>query len=248
MTTQKCNRCKVTLLVAKFKVKRCGNTQKYCIDCNAKLGAWNKKNKNKHACPQCKYKCSRASNLTKHIKAVHEKIKGFKCDKCKYECYEAVHLRRHIKAVHEKIKGFKCDKCKYTCSEGSTLHRHIKICTGELNISSGELMCRNILDDLKIEYETEVSKIQNADGNWLRFDFEIKVNERTMYIEIDGRHHFKPVRFGGISEEKALANLRKVQRDDKHKDEWCDYNGLPLLRIPTSMKDQMRELIEQFIL
>ena len=49
---QKCNRCKVNLTIDKFKVKRCGNAMKQCIECNEKGTV----NRNKNRCEHGKYK------------------------------------------------------------------------------------------------------------------------------------------------------------------------------------------------
>jgi len=53
---QKCNRCKVNLTIDKFKVKRCGNTMKQCIECNEKCMRNKSRcehNRNKTRCKDC---------------------------------------------------------------------------------------------------------------------------------------------------------------------------------------------------
>jgi len=77
-------------------------------------------------CDKCEYTCSTNTRLKLHIKSVHEKIKDFKCDKCHYMCSTNGDLKQHIKQVHDKIKNFKCDVCSYTCSTKDNLRQHIK--------------------------------------------------------------------------------------------------------------------------
>jgi hypothetical protein len=103
------------------------------------------------------------------------------------------------------------------------------------------------LDDMKISYEQEVSKIKNDDGNWLRFDFEIDYNEKLLYIEYDGRQHFKPATFGGMSKEKAQKAFEKLQKHDKMKNDWCKKNRHPLLRIPYTEFGDVAKLITDFM-
>ena len=59
-------------------------------------------------CSECDYVFYRRDNLTKHIKAVHLKVKTFKWSECSNDFYGKVDLKRHIKSVHLKEKLFKC--------------------------------------------------------------------------------------------------------------------------------------------
>ena len=58
MDRQRCGRCKVNLPLDRFKVKRCGNRQKRCMECNAKAAAQRAANKCEHGrrrqqCREC---------------------------------------------------------------------------------------------------------------------------------------------------------------------------------------------------
>lgn len=46
---------------------------------------------------------------------------------------------------------------------------------------------------------------------------DIYIPELKLAIEYDGKQHFKPVRFGGISEERAIKNLKIAKRLDRRK-------------------------------
>jgi uncharacterized Zn-finger protein len=87
----------------------------------------------KFQCESCDYISSTKSNLKRHVKHVHLKVKvkdvvskKFKCEKCEYMCVYNCTFKQHIKAVHEKLKEFKCDKCDYSCALSGTLKTHIK--------------------------------------------------------------------------------------------------------------------------
>ena len=126
MTTKiKCGRCKVSLDVDKFKMKRCGNRQKTCIECCDKKIKWMKQNK-QFKCDKCDYKCCQKNNLKKHVKVIHDKIKDIKCDKCEFICSENSKLYRHIRSVHDNIKDFECSQCDFKCSTSENLYRHIR--------------------------------------------------------------------------------------------------------------------------
>jgi len=144
---QKCSRCKCKKLLELFKVrKNTGAILKTCIQCcerfkcdiencdyicslNSNLQRHIKSVHNKIKdveCEFCDYTCSLNSNLQRHIKSVHNKIKDVECEFCDYTCSQNSDLQKHIKSVHNKIKDFECEFCDYTCSKNSDLQRHIK--------------------------------------------------------------------------------------------------------------------------
>ena len=230
---QSCDKCD-------FKFSRAGHLQQHIKAVHDKI--------KDQACDKCSFKFSTAGNLQQHIKAVHDKIQDHVCDKCSFKCSDAGNLQRHIKSVHDKIKDYVCDKCDFKSSTASDLQKHIKICTGNLNISSGELACRKAFELLGIEYETEVCEIKNDEDNWLRWDFKITLNDKPAYIEYDGEAHFKPVCFGGMDKDTAKKNFIKLQQHDKIKNDYCAQNEYPLLRIPYYRFEEIMELISEFVL
>jgi hypothetical protein len=185
--------------------------------------------------------------LQRHISFVHNKEKPIECPQCDHKCDQNSSLKTHIRAIHDKIKPFKCSTCEYKCGINSRLQEHIKICSGDLNISGGELACRKAIELLGFEYETEVCEIKNEDDKWLRFDFKVVVGDKSYYIEFDGHAHFKPVRFGGISLERAKLKFEKLKKHDKIKNDYCEEHNLPLLRIPYMRIDETMSLIREFL-
>jgi KRAB domain-containing zinc finger protein len=51
-------------------------------------------------CAQCNYKTSRESNLSRHTKSIHEKIR-YNCDICPYTTTRTNYLKEHIRFVHQ---------------------------------------------------------------------------------------------------------------------------------------------------
>ena len=74
----------------------------------------------------CSHSCSVPSNLTKHIKNVHLKIKANKCQNYP-DCDAAFAYKRdlvfHIEAVHLMIVH-KCQSCEVTFTDKKNLRKH----------------------------------------------------------------------------------------------------------------------------
>ena len=75
-------------------------------------------------CDICNKLFSNQSNLRKHIKSVHEKMK-FKCEICGSQ---KDNLRRHKKAVHSKSIEFKCTVCERKFSRKENLLANKNVC------------------------------------------------------------------------------------------------------------------------
>lgn len=112
---RKCSRCHSEVLDEFFSKNRKGELKKCCNNCL-----------NRFKCVKCDYKCSTKGHLTRHVKAVHDKIQDVECKTCDYKCSDNSNLARHIKQVHDKIKDFECPTCDYKCSTNGHLKKHIK--------------------------------------------------------------------------------------------------------------------------
>ena len=75
----------------------------------------------------------------------------------------------------------------------------------------------------------------------LPFDFYLP--NQNICIEYDGEQHFKPIeKFGG------QENLKNVQNRDKIKTEFCEKQGITLIRIPYTLNfKKIPEFINQYI-
>ena len=81
-----------------------------------------------HLCAN--FKCSRKSELNRHIGKMHQKSQEkFKCDKndCFYSTTSKQHLTRHVQLVHKSSDGisYHCQLCSYTSLTMDNLRKHI---------------------------------------------------------------------------------------------------------------------------
>ena len=69
----------------------------------------------KHFCVICNKSFNVLSNLKKHIKEVHEKVKRVKklqkCEICEKTFPGGSYLKIHIHTVHEKLRKYQCKEC-----------------------------------------------------------------------------------------------------------------------------------------
>ena len=199
-------------------------------------------------CDKCDYKFSRSQHLKQHIKQVHDKIKDFECNLCDAKFSTNGNLKQHIKAIHSKIKDFECNLCDYKCSAKSDLKQHILICTGKDTCSSGEYKIKQVLNEMIVEYEFDSSYEVKSDKGYLRWDFIINTENEPLFIEYDGKQHFIPCQFGGMTKEKAQEAFEKQKKYDKIKDDYCTENGYLLLRIPYTEYGNINKIVADFVI
>lgn len=208
--------------------------------------------KNKHnnirdfQCDLCDKAYTTGGNLQKHIDRVHNNIRDFQCTLCPYTSASASGLKMHFKQRHTDIRDHACDRCDYTSACAGNLKTHLKTCGKVSNVSSGELAIMNALDSMNIKYITEASRIKTEKGR-LRFDFEINYQGDTFYVEYNGKQHYEPVQFGGVSIEKARAVFEKQQRYDQIKKTWCEDFCTPLLSIKYTDFANIPQLLVDFM-
>lgn len=78
----------------------------------------------------------------------------------------------------------------------------------------------------------------------LKFDFYLP--KYNLCIEVDGEGHYKPVRFNGISIDKAQILFEKTKKRDNIKNKYCIDNYIDLLRI--SYQDIQNENYKNLLL
>ena len=111
-------------------------------------------------------------------------------------------------------EGHMCDKCNLR--------------------SSGELIISDVLSDMNVRYEREYRFPDCRYKNTLPFDFAIFDNEGKLIllIEYDGQQHYKPVDFCSHGYDDAVKRYELQKLKDEIKSKYCDYNNIPLIRIP----------------
>lgn len=123
--------------------------------------------------------------------------------------------------------------------------RGCRLCTE----SRGEMYIRSYLENNNIKFKTQYWFEDCRYILPLPFDFAIFNEDDTIkfLIEHQGQQHFQPVRFGGISDQRAANNLNIVNTRDVIKDEYCIKNSIPLLKINYDEISNIPELIESFV-
>lgn len=158
--------------------------------------------------------------------------KSRKFHKDRYDYSKSIFINSHTEVIitckkhgdfsqkpYKHIQKRGCPKCRN--SQGIT-----KIC--------------NLLNQTKIDYDTEktIEGCVSSKGNRLYFD--IYIPEIKIYIEYDGEQHYRPVKsWGG---EKSFIELKER---DSIKDKFCLDNNIKLLRISykDNIEDMMRGLL-----
>lgn len=93
------------------------------------------------------------------------------------------------------------------------------------NKSRGEKCIEKWLDEHCISYEAQKIFDDCKDMRALPFDFYL--NDYNVAIEYDGEQHYRPVEYFGGKEKFDLT-----VKHDRIKDDYCNVNGIRLLRIP----------------
>ena len=77
-----------------------------------------------------------------------------------------------------------------------------------------------------IHFEKEYKFPDCINKRQLRFDFFINWNDQIILIEVDGMQHFY------LSTWTTTERLKQTKINDKIKEDYCQYNGYVLVRIP----------------
>jgi hypothetical protein len=140
-----------------------------------------------------------------------------------------------------------CGRLFYVTSNPSKLKRCNARCSFcNQSVSIDERKVKDFLDELNIKYKMQYTFNSCRNKKPLPFDFHL--TDYDCLIEVDGEQHFEIVRFGGISEERAKENFEKQKIKDKIKNDFCEKNNIPLLRIPYWEFDNEEETYKQIIL
>ena len=137
----------------------------------------------------------------------------------------------------DRCLKIRCKCGKYFRTSYSNYHRHnVRKCHSCTALaSSGEIEVKTVLEELGIQYETEKRFDDCRDIKPLPFDFYIP--SYNLIIEFDGQNHFYEV---FPTHEKTVAH-------DKIKNEYCEKNGINILRIPYWDGHNIKEIISNKI-
>ena len=79
-----------------------------------------------HVCPHCAAAFKQASDLTRHVRTVHEKRRDHVCPHCAVAFGRASTLTTHVRTVHEKRRDHVCPHCAAAFGHASHLGRHVR--------------------------------------------------------------------------------------------------------------------------
>lgn len=125
----------------------------------------------------------------------------------------------------------------YTTSYNSFLRTSSRCPQCTKKESVGEYKIRQFLEDRHIVFEQEKRFLDCKDKSVLPFDFYLPLH--NMCVEFDGQQHFSP-KFGDESFQSTLSH-------DKIKNEYCQNNGIKLIRIPYWNGDKINEILSKEI-
>jgi hypothetical protein len=76
-------------------------------------------------------------------------------------------------------------------------------------------------------------------------DFYLEIGNNKIIIEYNGRQHYMPVKFGGISLDEALKNFEQQKIRDNLLKDYCKINGIHFFEIPYTLNNvQMEDFIK----
>ncbi len=127
------------------------------------------------------------------------------------------------------MRGHRCPKC---------------------TISRGEDRNEAWLVKNGVKHQSQYSDKRCRDERALRFDFAIldENDKLSLLIEYDGAKHFRPTRFSNAMENALCeSNLRDTQRKDRIKQDFCNTQGIKLLRINHKQFEKIEDILGESI-
>lgn len=158
---------------------------------------------------------------------------------------ELSHVNPDVLPLHDYIQAktsiwVMCKKCghQWRATPDGLLHGG---CCQECSATPNEKKLGDILVQrgFKLERQKKYSDCRDQ----LPLPFDICLSEYNILIEYDGEQHYRPVNFGGISDEDAYKNFLKTQCHDSIKTQYCEDNNIPLIRVPYWEKDDLEEFV-----
>ena len=191
------------------------------------------------SCEKCSYIAKIASNLHRHVNAVHEGLRKFACLQCDQKFTSKQHAAEHMKRVHDNIKREKnlaCQHCDYRTPYSWVLKKHLR----RVHKEEMELKCKKceykttkkteIQDHLITTHNNTTEKCQNC-------NFETNHAHRL-------KDHVKEVHEKIRNEACPLCNFKSSRRSSvrkhmktMHMDKVCGSSN-----IKTNMKRHPKDL------
>jgi len=187
-----------------------------------------------HRCPKC------SGNLTKTQQEFEDEL--FKLTNGEFEVVgEYINCKSEI-----KIKHLSCNK-EFNAFPSVLLRK--PICPYCKKKSNGETIVENYLIRNRYNYDPQYRISDCKNTFTLPFDFAILDTNGNLLclIEYQGEQHYKPVRFRGISEERAKNNFNKTIINDAIKKDYCLQKNITLIEIPYWDFSILKEVLDREI-
>lgn len=153
-----------------------------------------------------------------------------------------VELLEESDKFNRRLYRCKCDcRNEIITSSICLIGKHTSSC-GCL-VSYWNTYINNFLTENKIPHETEYPV--TIDGSRYRFDFYLP--QYNLFIEYDGQQHYEAMRFYGGDKERNEIELRKTQKRDEIKNQYCKENNINLLRIPYWETKNIETIINNYL-
>ena len=149
----------------------------------------------------------------------------------------AVELLDESSKNHNRQYRCKCDCGNYIVTTSINLTQGETRSCGCLTSYYNSYIAK-LLTDLQEEFTQEYPVY--IDNKRFRFDFYIP--KYNLMIEYDGEQHFVPMRYHK-DHTKNIEALKKRQKYDQLKTEYCEKNNINLLRIPYYEKENIDSII-----
>lgn len=198
----------------------------------------------------CKAKLDIQCDKGHQYKATWDSFKqGNRCPYCARKIVDYQQIKRFVEQQGYALLSKRYKNCKtkldFQCDKG---HRY-KARWNDFqqgyrcptcNESKGERKVAKILSGFGLFFipQYPLSKTR------LRLDFYIP--SLNTAIEYDGKHHFEPIQFGGMSVKRANETLKKQQQNDLKKEALCQQADIKLIRIRFDDPGTLNDL-EQFL-
>jgi very-short-patch-repair endonuclease len=186
----------------------------------------------------------------------HSFLQGHGCQRCGYAPFTLSDCLNKFKEIHgdiydySKIDYYNCTtKVCIICKDHGEFWKmprnHIE---GQgcphCHISYGERIIKSWLSDNNIRFIQQYKfKELKIGKRFLQFDFYLP--DINTLIEYDGEQHYRPVRFNGISIDRAVANFKKSQHRDSLKDKFCENKKVTLIRISYNQNKELPSILSK---
>ena len=183
------------------------------------------------------FRSGRRCNICSMKKAGYDKRLTFDCVKQRIENIEGYQLLSDKYATSSQKLTIQCPEGHiFYCSINKfSLGQRCPICQK----SKGETKIKTYLDTLNIVHKPQYSFDDCRNIEPLRFDFAIFANTEQCYpillIEYDGEFHYEPI--------LGRSQLKYQQKLDSIKNNYCQNNNIPLLRIPYWEFDNIEQIL-----